>query len=313
MTGLAVSEDDATSQESIVDETAPAAADADQVEAVANELEETLEGWSRPTSSIAVDGFSWMPHLVRDGGVLHVHMAESMPRYIRKRLIAAAAKGMKVSVALPMESLYDPEVLRVLAATDANVVVLDEGEISEDHHLTQLADRGIPVDIAMRQELALASWSRRGQGNNVQKGRRLEGLLAFLLSQVDGFRVFERNLRAETDEIDIVVQVDSLTGYCWYESGVPFVIVEAKNWKDPVPSHVVSLLVRKLETRRGRARIGLLFAASTFTSDAKDEELKEAKGTLCVAMLDGDAIGAWISSNEPDKFLNDLIGKAMLR
>jgi hypothetical protein len=57
----------------------------------------------------------------------------------------------------------------------------------------------------------------------------------------------------------------------------------------------------------------LLVATSGFSSDAREEELKEAKGTLCVAMLGPDELLAWIESTDPDEFLDRHVGKAMLR
>jgi hypothetical protein len=130
---------------------------------------------------------------------------------------------------------------------------------------------------------------------------------------VSGFRIFERNLRGASDEIDIVVQVDGRMPFCWSVPGAPYVLVEAKNWAETVGSGVVALLLRKLETRRGFARIGLLMTTSGFSSDARAEELKEARGILCVAMFERDDIQAWIGAGDPDGFLNDHIGRAMLR
>jgi Restriction endonuclease len=109
------------------------------------------------------------------------------------------------------------------------------------------------------------------------------------------------------------VRVDAFTDACWSQSGVPFVIVEAKNWKETVGSSVVALLLHKLETRRGRARIGLLFTTSSFSPQAADEELKEAKGDLCVAMLGPREIEAWINEDDLTAYLDDYVARAMMR
>ena len=206
------------------------------------------------------------------------------------------------------------DVLRVLADVDADVLVIDEEtKVRSAYYLAALADNSVPVPPGLRRELALRCWAQRRENTNFQKGRHFEGLLAFLLSQVTGFRIFDRNFNGATDEIDVVVRVDAFSDATWSESGVPFVIVEAKNWKQTIGSHVVTLFIRKLETRRRRARIGLIFATSGFSPEALAEELKEAKGDLSVAMLGPKEIEAWIDRDDLTTYLDDYIAKAMLR
>jgi hypothetical protein len=273
--------------------------------------------WAIPNEALDLDGVRWTPHLLDADGrrVLHVHVSATVPKHMTRRLRAAAAAGYGICVALKLESLFDAGLLRMLAEVDARVYVLDAPRHNDEptHCLAALADNQIRVSNDLRREVASEQWGRRGLGSNFEKGRRLEALLAFLLGQVHGLRVFERNFNGETDEIDIAVQVDTVGNRCWCEPGVPFIVVEAKNWARTVGSSVVSLLIRKLQTRRGRARLGLLFAASGFSSEARDEELKEAQTSLCVAMLGPREIEAWINAEEPDEFLERFVGRAMLR
>jgi len=213
--------------------------------------------WAAPTEPLTVGMQSWTPNLVRKNapGVLHVHVAATMLVNIRRRLLEASA-GSRVYVALTMEGLYDEEVLNVLCEVDAYVIVFgDDSDGKAAYYLAALADRGIPVEPTLRRELALRCWAKRTEGSNFERGRHFEGLLAFMLSHVRGFRIFSRNFNGVSDEIDIVVRVDAFSDACWSESGVPFVIVEAKNWTETVGSSVITVLIRKLETRRGRARI----------------------------------------------------------
>jgi hypothetical protein len=68
-----------------------------------------------------------------------------------------------------------------------------------------------------------------------------------------------------------------------------------------------------LETRRSRTRIGILFTTSSFSPQAEMEELKEARGNLCVAMMAATDIEAWIEAADPDEWLSRHISNAMLR
>src|SRR5207244_881948 len=107
-----------------------------------------------------------------------------------------------------------------------------------------------------------------------QRGRRYEAAVAFLLSQVDDFDVVERNLRTETEELDAVVQQRATQGRVWSGLGAPLILVEAKNWKEPVTQKEASAFRVKLDGRRGVVRLGLMFGAAGFTSDALDQELR---------------------------------------
>ena len=271
--------------------------------------------WVAPTETLTVGSRRWKPYLIREDkpAVLHVHVSATMPRWVKRRL-EEAARDHRVYVALTVEGLYDEELLRVLSDIDADVYVFDEtSDGKPSYYLAALADRSIPVKATLSRDLAIRCWTQRREGSNYDKGRHFEGLLAFLLDRVNGFRIYERNFNAETDEIDIVVRVTAFTDACWSESGVPFVIIEAKNRDETVGSAVITVLIRKLETRRGRARIGILFTTSSFSPEAQAEELKEAKGNLSVVMLGPNEIVEWIDAPDPTEYLDRQVSRAMLR
>lgn len=94
---------------------------------------------------------------------------------------------------------------------------------------------------------------------------------------------------------------------------MPFVLVEAKNTVETIGAPVVSLLVRKLQTKRGKARLGFLFAASRFSSDAEKEELRLSETQYCVVMFDAHAIEALIEAADLDEALEQHVARAMLR
>ncbi len=258
----------------------------------------------------------WTPHLVRPDKlwVCHVHLSAGAPRHISRRLDGARSRGHIVHVALPLEALYDEDVLVMLSSADAYVYVVQGSVVTpRRHHLAALADLGVPVSPALRTLLARAAWDRRDEGTGNQRGRRLEALLAFLLAQVTDFRILKRNFRTDTAEIDIVVQIDNFSTRAWSSPGVPFVLVESKCTADPAGQPVVSLLIRRLETSRKRARLGIVFSAGGFTSDARTEELRLSMSDLCVALFDAEAIEEMIAAADLDMFLEERVTAAMLR
>lgn len=274
--------------------------------------------WSESGEAIRSEqGMAWRPSLVGADDpdlVLHVHIAEELRPHMRARLAMAQQMGCSVVVALRLDALYESDTVRFLGAIDAEVIVVEPGGSPSEraHILTALADCAVAVDYRTRTAIAKKAWDLRSEGTNFEKGRRFEGLLAFLLQQVADFRVVERNLRGSTDEVDLVLQVDNWSSRCW-QLHVPFVLIEAKNWSASVTAKEVRDLHSKVQDRTGVARVGVLFSASSFTSDARDQTLKYAQSQQVVALIDGEGLVRWIDSSEPDDVLENLVRAEMLR
>lgn len=272
--------------------------------------------WSE-SERLELGSIAWKPDAVKDDGaaILHIHVADRLRPYVVDRMRAALDAGRTVHVALPLAALFDEVTLQALSEVDASVYVLREGgpSLTSEHLLAVLADEGVAVTTETRRLLARAAWVRRRDGNTYQRGRRFEAFLAFLLAQISDFRVRERNLRGMTDELDIVVQIDRITTRCWYESGVPFILVEAKNWVDPVDQKEVSAFMTKIGTKRGRAKIGVMVGAGGFTSSAELQELKHATQDIVVVFVGPVEIEAWIEDEDPDEYLEERVRSAMLR
>lgn len=261
------------------------------------------------------DGLRWRPNLVSADGtrIAHLHFADEMRSYVVERIRAAQEVGLIVHVVLPLASLYDAEVLDVLAESDAMVHIVDVDPEKAEHHLDAISNAHVPLAPESRKRVASATWKRMREGSNSVKGKRFERFLAFLLAQTLGLEVVERNYRGDTDEIDLVVQIVRYTGGCWFQEGVPFILVEAKNRSEATSQHMVSNLIRRLQTKRSTARIGILFTTSKFTQDAIMEVVKIAEGTLTVALVKPEEITEWIEAAEPSKYLESLVRRAMLR
>ena len=100
------------------------------------------------------------------------------------------------------------------------------------------------------------------------KGRALEDLICYLFDLVPGIAITRRNTMNafQTEEIDVALWNDKAL------DGLPFmpdiILVECKNWSNPVGSSAVSWFDTKLRNR-GLSH-GILIATQGITGDAQD-------------------------------------------
>ncbi len=118
-------------------------------------------------------------------------------------------------------------------------------------------------DLA-RYRVLLAAVSQAS--DSASKGKSLEDLLVYLLSQVPGVVDMERNaLNAfATEELDIALIHTPVQGGMTFLPEV--LLVECKNWSVPVDSVVVSYFASRVRNRG--CRVGILVAAAGLTGDA---------------------------------------------
>jgi hypothetical protein len=290
--------------------------DAAVVEAIVQEVLSGDTKWVRGSAMRLGNQVDWQPQIMTKNrkAIGHFHFADVMRSYVVRRLKAAYADDKEVHVFLPIEALYDEDTLLVMAEIEAIVHVHDSNAfIPGLAHLDAFSSLAVPVSPKLRTEIAQLAWSRKKKGTSQEKGKRLESLLAFLFELVDDFHVVERNFNGDTDEIDIVLKVDRYSDRCWQHTGVPFVLVEAKNWQQKVGQPPVSLLIRRLQTKRGSARIALLLCTSGFTQDAMLEVVKTAESNHVVTLIPPRQLEEWIAAEDSDQFLEDAVRKAMLR
>jgi hypothetical protein len=267
----------------------------------------------------AYGSLRWRPDLTRSDipAVLHVHLAERLRPYVIDRMLAAHHDGCEIHLALPLSKLYDEELLSSTHALDPQIHVIDGDSLDVAAPvalLTVLCDRRVRVTPKSRSLLGAKAVELSAADTSSQlRGRRYEAAIAFLLSQVSDFDVVERNLRTDTEELDAVVQQRTTHGRVWSGLGAPLILVEAKNWKIPVPQKEASAFRVKLEGRRGVVRLGLMFGAHGFTSDALDQELRFASDELTIAFVRPEELDEWIAAQDGDEFLETLIRRAMLR
>ena len=273
-------------------------------------------GWTQSTE-IKVGKKRWRPSAVSKSGasILYVSLRGDIPSYVSSRLNQAFSDGLQVCIALPLTALFNPDILELLAKIDASVIVINEirtVSLRPLHFMAAMADLGVPVEPQLRVKLATTVWNRIRSGSPQERGKRLEALLAFLFSQVADLRVVERNYRNETQEIDLVLQVDNFSSRIWQRSG-PLMLVEAKNTSEATQQNVVSLLIHKIRTKRGVSRVGLLVSIAGFTDGAEMEELRISESDNCVVLIDEAKLLRLIEAVDLDEVLETLVRRAMLR
>lgn len=260
----------------------------------------------------------WRPAAVSEDGkrLLHACLSGTLPRFVVERLKLASSQGISTVVLVTVQSLFSPSVLEELTSLDSDVYVLggydEDARLKSRHVLAAAADISIPLDASSRVQVASACWQQIEAGTSHQKGRRLEALLAFIFGQVRDLKVVERNYRTASEEIDIVLQVDNFSPRVWQQSGVPFVLVEAKNRVDKVSQEVISAFLTKMQTKRGTVRIGLVVSLAGFTRDAYLQTLRFSTQNLGIAMIDREALRRLVTSQDLDGELESQVRHALL-
>jgi len=294
--------------------------DADDIKNLVEAIcaEDASVGW-KPDSEISLGSKRWRPSAVSSDSstLLYATLLSEVPKFVADRLRLAREQGMEVCVALTISALFQPEILTLLADLDCKVLVVDDFNTSRRFErrefLAALADIEVPLSSEMRKALGQQVLSRLGDGTSQDKGRRLESLLAFLFSQVKDLKVVERNYRNETEEIDLVIQVDNFSSRVWQSSGVPFMLVEAKNRADKATQQMMSVLITKLQTKRGSAKIGVLVSLAGFTEDARVQELRFSTESICVVMIDREGVETLLTSDDLDEAFETMVRHALLR
>ena len=182
---------------------------------------------------------------------------------------------------------------------DAEAVIRLEGPT---YTLAPPTKRELAAFSSIRGDLE-ARWKEALRtAERAEKGRALESFAAAFFGCA--FRVVERNLRTENEELDLAVEPSDNTPsvLCRYMYG----IVECKNWRKPVDQSVVSTLSSKLQAKR--QELGFVLATRRITREARQQarDLFKRLGTLLL-LIDGETIEAFLESTQTvAELLNDL-------
>ncbi|MFM7204274.1 MAG: response regulator [Myxococcota bacterium] len=143
------------------------------------------------------------------------------------------------------------------------------------------------------------------------KGRRLEQTMALLFRTLPGLADVKTNLRNEVEELDLVITNESTDPVLSKEGS--YILVECKSWSRPVGPEVTAYFEKKVEERRGRARLGILLAMSGFTAGAEAKLSRSANKELLLLLLDARDFSGWIESSDHIGWLKERIQRAAMR
>ena len=104
----------------------------------------------------------------------------------------------------------------------------------------------------------------KNETNSQAKGKLLEQFLVQLFNSIDWLNVVANNLNNGDEELDIVLQ-NNIHEWFFANLNSPLLLVEAKNWKDNVPTKVARDFTSKTHLHKNLARVGILVAVNGFS------------------------------------------------
>ena len=114
-----------------------------------------------------------------------------------------------------------------------------------------------------------------------KKGILWEDVAAYILSNVPGWKITGRRIKAGSQEIDLSVANISMDNDLWQLGA--YILVECKNWN----SHVDIRQIRNIahiSNMKGN-KTAILFAANDITADAKDEVNRLNANNICIICI----------------------------
>ena len=244
----------------------------------------------------------WRPHLYCRNSDLAVHLLlyPGLERgYLDAfKLAKHRLRHLRIVIVGPVQFIQTPAVLEHGGEVDAQYVVLEDqdGSVKATEYrdvLTLVHQMPLVLPKATYRKLAAEALPQTLASKASEKGRRLESLIAFLFSQVPGFKIISTNYNTATEEIDIVVR-NRRVGGIFSAYPEPLILVECKNQVKRASKDEYVAFVAKLRNRRQSATIGFFVSMSGYTQDFRLESLRNSKERFVVAKLGRNHIEKWI-------------------
>lgn len=126
-----------------------------------------------------------------------------------------------------------------------------------------------------------------GRATDAQsKGEALESLMASAFSIKPQLQVVERNYSTGDEEIDLIVK-NNVARPFWHGLNSPLLLVECKNWTDPVGAPEIRNFEIKLQNHAPMTRIGLLVAPGGFTGPVDDAIKRSSRDPYAMVLATG--------------------------
>lgn len=148
------------------------------------------------------------------------------------------------------------------------------------------------------------------------RGDALEDLICYLLCELPGIKVL-RNARDPFQSQEIDLTVANARASTWMNLFPPAILVECKNWQDPVGVTAVTDFIFKLMAKS--VEVGIMVAANGLTGDPQELtasyqriSLSQSKGHRVLVLTLGD-LRALKNTDEFEELLADRFMEAVGR
>jgi hypothetical protein len=150
--------------------------------------------------------------------------------------------------------------------------------------------------------------------DNNEKGKLLEEIFVLLLSKDENFYVTERNLRTESEELDIVVENKGESKF-YSQLRCPIILFECKNWSSKIGAKEIRDFAQKIQNRpKLLCTLGILATTSQLTSDASAELVGYRGKDFLIGVLERNDIETVLRERIPfGIYLKDVIRKSGMR
>jgi hypothetical protein len=147
-----------------------------------------------------------------------------------------------------------------------------------------------------------------------EKGKLLEEIFVLLLSRDENFAITERNLRTESEELDIVVENKGVSQF-YFQLRCPIILFECKNWSSKIGAKEIRDFAQKIQNRpKLLCTLGILATTSQLTSDASAELLGYRGKDFLIGVLERNDIESVLRERIPfGLYLKDVIRKSGMR
>lgn len=159
--------------------------------------------------------------------------------------------------------------------------------------------------------LSIQRKALKEEKNSQTKWKLLESFLIELFSSIDWLNIVANNLNNGDEELDIVLQ-NNIHEWFFANLNSPLLLVEAKNWKDNVPTKVARDFTSKTHLHKNLTRVGILVTVNGYTGEV-DEVLKRLWATdELLVLISWDDIEYLLSDHiDPKEWLMKLFSKSL--
>jgi len=293
------------------------------IEELSKKLDKPWTSWSSTTFSFSKNGCSISVRFEDDsiyvegfvgGGKLCLD-SDALSKFIGRLTEVPSLVNLEIHLSFPeiYEGLY-PVFPRIRLTTRHDYIARDVETTYQD--LTRIKEVIDELRVNDKSFESLKEhWKKMlSSRDKNEKGRLLEEILSRLIAKDENFTVIDRNLRTESEELDIIAENTGITPF-YSQLKCPIILFECKNWSSKIGSKEIRDFAQKIQNRpRVFCSIGVLVTTSELTSEASTELVGYRGKDFLIGILERKDIETILDKRLPfGEFLRGAIRKAGLR